>query len=491
MQFFFRILTLLLHLDTSSRLISPDGKNNDDDAQQSSTIVSDLLTDEKILNEDMPIETKQQLKFSSKKTHTNIDNCLDQHEQTDINNNNDSLITYNAVCSNSPSSSSSLLISSVVTTTTNEDKTIELLPTEIEKEKKEEEHCGEDNTHVEKKNNSDVEHNYHAPGIKLINDEPTQAMLLEQEKKVKEEQEQEKERPSPSLPTSEQSNLQRLEDDSLVQASSNNLEKIIMTDVDEDQQMYKTIELEEIPDEEEALTVQNNNSIEPTDYIFTDDEPKISRQSKSKSTISTTNDTPLNFEPPLSCYEHVMSKVTEQIDETFQSAHLPPKDSQIPTTMKNNSRLEDDPIALRALQRFEQRMNAAMAAKGGIDDNNSMTAKGKSSWSGTIAAPRKSLENVFDNNQTNLSNGNSTNQQSTTATTGGKSSVRDTFIRPRKTILDDLGINLGLKRNLSGTAQTDTINNENHHDQKEQEQPQPQPQSPLPAPTTENIEKEG
>ncbi|CAF1123837.1 unnamed protein product [Rotaria sordida] len=178
--------------DTSSLLICNDSKTNDD-IQQSSTIISNLLTDEKILNENMKIETKQDLIEFDNEITTNINHNLDQHEQTNINNNNNSIMISDSIHTNSPSSSSSLLLmssssSSSLTTPTNEEKLIELLPNEIEEGKKEEEYFdgGDDNVHVEKKNNFNVEHNsYHTSGIIFINDEPTQAGLLEQEKKEK------------------------------------------------------------------------------------------------------------------------------------------------------------------------------------------------------------------------------------------------------------------------------------------------------------------
>ncbi|CAF4364903.1 unnamed protein product [Rotaria sordida] len=81
-----------------------------------------------------------------------------------------------------------------------------------------------------------------------------------------------------------------------------------MSNIDNNEQLYKTIEIEEIPDEDDDLLKQNNYLIEPTDYILTDDELKISRQKSQKSHKSTTNDISFEFDPVLSCYEKAFSK---------------------------------------------------------------------------------------------------------------------------------------------------------------------------------------
>ncbi|CAF3707147.1 unnamed protein product [Rotaria sordida] len=473
--------------DTSSLLICNDSKTNDD-IQQSSTIISNLLTDEKILNENMKIETKQDLIEFDNEITTNINHNLDQHEQTNINNNNNSIMISDSIHTNSPPSSSSLLLmssssSSSLTTPTNEEKLIELLPNEIEEGKKEEEYFdgGDDNVHVEKKNNFNVEHNsYHTSGIIFINDEPTQAGLLEQEKKEKNEEEKEKEQPQLTL---EQCNHQHFQGESSVKILSNNLEyNVNMSNIDNNEQLYKTIEIEEIPDEDDDLLKQNNYLIEPTDYILTDDELKISRQTSQKSHKSTTNDISFEFDPVLSCYEKAFSKMVENIDDSIKPSNTTSKESQVPLKTTCHQRPEDDPIALRALKRFEQRMNAAMATKIGNDETNPLMVKGKSSWSGTQSTPRKSLENVFKNDQTIPLTSTSINEQSPTK------SSRDTFIRPRKTILDDIGINLGIKRNLpDSTIQNNSTNNDNHKIEEQEQQPQPQ-QTPIAI--VENNEKQ-
>ena len=119
-------------------------------------------------------------------------------------------------------------------------------------------------------------------------------------------------------------------------------------------------------------------------------------------------------------------------------------------------------------------MNAAAAAttatKTNIDETNSLTPKGKSSWSGTLSTPRKSVENLFKANQ---------QSQITSASNADElPSKRDTFIRPRKTFLDDGGLNFGMTLNLFGTVQNNSINHtddgdddNNHHKLEEQHQP--------------------
>ncbi len=282
--FFFRILTSLLHLDTSSL---NDCKNND--IQQPLTTVSELLTDEKNVHEDMTTKTNDEPILSSiecqKETIINMNNDIVHHEQMDINN---SEIITDLSSLNSPSSSL-LLISSSLTTNTNENKSIEFLLKETDEEeekKREEEDCDDDNVDVEKKNNCNVECNYHASGTILINAEPTQLVFLEQEKKEKEE-EQETERRSSPLPTPESCNQSQPEDESSLPTLSNNLEEMTMTNIDENEQRYKTVEIEEIPDEEEDLSVHNNHSIEPTDCILTDDELRTTNTTTTNKTYST------------------------------------------------------------------------------------------------------------------------------------------------------------------------------------------------------------
>ncbi|CAF4773637.1 unnamed protein product, partial [Rotaria magnacalcarata] len=80
-------------------------------------------------------------------------------------------------------------------------------------------------------------------------------------------------------------------------------------------------------------------------------------------------------------------------------------------------------------------------------------------------APRKSLESVFKHDQSNSS---VTDEQSTTKIASPLISPRDAFIQPRKTILDDIGINLGLSRNLFGMVQNSSTNDENHKIEEQQ-----------------------
>ena len=232
--------------------------------------------------------------------------------------------------------------------------------------------------------------------------------------------------------------------------------------INENEKLYKTVEIEEISDDEESLLTQNNHLIEPTDYILTDDEIK----KPSQSNITTTNNDPFKFDTVLSSYEKVLSKVVEKIDDSVKSSNGSIKELQIPSTKtERNQRPEDDPIALRALQRFEQRMNAAVAAKTTTDEINSITAKSKSSWSGTPSTPRKSLENVFKTNPQVPSTSVPTGEELTTTTSPRQ---RDTFIRPRKTMLDDIGLNFGMTRNLFGTTPNNSMNNDDHKSEEQQ-----------------------
>jgi len=445
-------LTSLFHLDTSS---INDDENND--IQQLSTFVSELLTDEKNIHTNMTTKMKEELILSP----------MEYQNETIININNSELIT-DSCCPVNSTCSSLLLRSSSLTPNINENKSIESLPKETEKEeeKKEEEHCNDDNVDVKKKNNCNIEQNDHASGILLINGEPTQPVLLEQEKKEKEE-EQETEQPSSLLPTPKPYNQLQPEDEPSIQNLSKNLEKMIMTNIDENEQRYKKVEIEEIPDEEDDPSLDNNHSIEPTDCILTDDELIISRQSSSQSNIKIPNNTSSKFDPVLSCYEKAVSKTVETIDDSTKLTKISAKEAKLPPTTRRTQRPEDDPIALRALERFEQRMNAAATAKPNNDETNSLGTKGKSSWSGTLSTPRKSMENLFKTNQPSQSHSFSNNEQTTTS-----SSQRDTFIRPRKSMLDDIGLNFGMTLNLFGNVQSNSTNN-NDNQQKSEEQQQP------------------
>lgn len=317
----------------------------------------------------------------------------------------------------------------VQTTQRNEKKTIEILLKEIEEEEKKEEELGDDNVHREKKNKSHVEHDDHASGTILINSEPIQVCSRKQEK------EEQIERSS--------KHLQSEDDYSLPQITMNN--------TDPNEQRYKTVEIEEIPDEDEDLSICNNSLIAPTDCILTDDELKP--------TPSSTKIRTHQSDPVFSCYEKTLSKTVETINESIK----PPSVAQIPSSPKRSQRPEDDPIALRALQRFEERMNAAAAAavtKNHNDEASPLTLKGKSSWSGTHSTPRKSIENLFK-----------PNQQSSDGEESSAPSSRDTFIRPRKTMLDENGLNFGMTLNLFGTVSNDSNGNHSNQEQAKEQQP--------------------
>ena len=365
---------------------------------------------------------------------------------TEISNSSPSSLS---IGTSSPSSSAS---SSLRTTHTNEKKTIDFLLKEMqEEEKKEEEHC-DDNRCRGKKNNSDVEH---ASGTILINIEPTQVCLDEQEKEKKEEEEEEQEKQE----TEQSSNHLHAENEQTVPADlSKNAQETSMSNIAPDEQRYKTIEIEEIPDEDEDLSICNNSLIEPTDCILTDDELKPSPPTSS--TIKSTKNSTFSFDPVLSCYEKKLPKTTDTIDEFTKPP--PPSALQTPSSPKRSQRPEDDPIALRALQRFEERMNAAAAAvatKNHTDEASQLTLKGKSSWSGTHSTPRKSIENLFKANQ-QCSDGEDV------------SPYRDTFIRPRKTMLDDNGSSFGMTINLFGAGPNDPTSDEHYQDKaKEQQAP--------------------
>ncbi|CAF0997059.1 unnamed protein product [Adineta ricciae] len=359
------------------------------------------------------------------------------------------------------------------TFTTDENKTIESLSKEKGEEKieeeEEEQRCNDDyNIDEEKKNTSSPIHDYHASGIILINDEPTQTALLHEEKKEREEQvEREKERPSSPLPTLEQFNQQRTEDESPAQTLSNDLNSMAMVSTDEKDELYKKVELEELPDDEEDATAQNVDTIEPTDYILTDDEPKKSKQSSPTQSASTNIvDDAIKFDNVFTCYEKAMSKVVDKYDDVSEPSIVSAKESLI-----TNQEPANDPIALRALQRFEQRMNAASANKTTKDDLNPLTPKGKSSWSTSLSTSRKSLENLLkDEDQQLRLTAISLGDEIKTETTNS-SAQADSYIRPRKTF-DDSSLNYGTLLNLYTTTNS-TKDKINHDDQKSDKEQQP------------------
>ncbi|UJR15369.1 hypothetical protein I4U23_002317 [Adineta vaga] len=360
------------------------------------------------------------------------------------------------------------------TLTTDENKTIESLSKENGKEKiEEEQRCNDDyNIDEEKKNTSSLVHDYHAEGILLINDEPTQTALLHQEKKEiekgEEQEEKEKERPSSPLPTLEQFNQQRTEDESPLQTLSNDLNQMAMANTNENEELYKKVEIEEIPDdEEEIVSKQNVDLIEPTDYILTDDEPKKSKQSSpSQSNSTNIADDTVKFDNVFTCYEKAMSKVVDKYDDSSEPSIASAKQSLV-----TNQEPANDPIALRALQRFEERMNAVSSNKTSKDDTNPLVPKGKSSWSTSLSTSRKSLENLLkDEDQqlrfTAVSSGDEIKTGSTLS-----SSQANSHIRPRKTF-DDSSLNYGTILNLYSTKNS-TTDKINHDDQKSDKEQQP------------------
>ena len=463
-------------------LISTDVDKNNDDGQLPVT-TSEFIC---LSDEEMMMRKKQEPLLTPIECHietiTNINNDLDDNQKT--NNENSSMMITNPSDSNSLSLPCSPLISispSSLILTTNENKTIEPLPRENEEEEKEEEQrCDDDyNVDEKKKNNSSFVHDYHASRIILINDEPTQTALLKQEKKEKEEREkEERERPSSPLPTLEQFNHQRTEDESSIQTPSKDLNKMAMITTDENEERYKKVEIEEIPDDEETLLTQNIDLIEPTDYIHTDDEPKKQTSSSTQPNLTTNTDEPIKFNHVLSCYEKAFAKVVDSYDESTSSQPSNALSKESSTTSQQSA---DDPIALRALQRFEERMNAA-AAKTNKEEINSLATKGKSSWSGSLSTPRKSIENLFKSTEQQLRpTPQPINEPSTTVPSASQS---DSYIRPRKTF-DDNGLNYGTTINLLGTINT-TIDKNNNDDHKPEEEQQQQPSA-----IVENDDKRG
>ncbi|CAF1161740.1 unnamed protein product [Adineta ricciae] len=405
------------------------------------------------------LEMKEELSPSSSSQHGK--------ESTDISGNQQKTTSSDIVTDlfalNSTFSSSS----SSSTTNTDETKTNEFLLKETvveeeeeEKEKKEEEkaYYHGDNIDVKEKNNTTVERNYHASGMLLINDEPTQTLLLGQEKK--------EQHSTPSL-TAEACNQQRPQNDCSMEILSSELDTMINVNVEDNEQRYKTIEIEEIPDEEEeqeVLLAQNNLLIEPIDYIVTDDEPRKSAQNKIKPTV-VGRDNPLEFDPVISCYEKVLSKVAETMGD---STNTTLSDSSVSAPTDRNRRAEEDPIALRALQRFEQRMSAAVAAKTTSEEIGSTSTRSKSSWSGTSTTPRKSVENLFKNNPQLPPTSVPSNEDDSPTKTSPRQ--RDTFIRPRKSMLDDVGLSFNRTMNIINAPTVDS-SKDNHGQCEEQQQP--------------------
>ena len=377
------------------------------------------------------------------------------------------MITTNPCTRNSPVSSFNAagLSSTTATTTTNAKKTIESLPSE-RKEKDEE----------EKKNNSSFVHDDHAPGILLINDEPTQAALRRRQRQEREERKEDddddsegRERPSSPLPTAEQikQQQQRTDDESPERILlPKPLKPLITMAQVADDDRYGKVEIEEVIDDDEPVCAE---STEPTDYIHTDEEPRIPKP-------ATTGAAPrVKFDHVLSCYEKALAKVVDTLDESAPSStvlsngvHQPVTSSSGATTATQRS--DNDPIALRALQRFEERMNA-VTAKTSRDEAAiaaALMAKGKSSWSGSLSAPRKSLENLFKHVEPRSSAVN----ELTAAT------PPDGYIRARKTF-DDHAHNYGMTRSLYETSSTTDEATTNANDVDHQQQQQQQDNPPL------------
>ena len=457
---------LIFHLDDSSSVnILPDKSH--DDGQQPVVIASETICLSDNDDEDVTMKGKQGLLLATagrqlETISNNIQHVWSNDQLTNDENNFNRTPTSNPPAvsdsSISPTSSSSASISPSApsTITTNENKPIEPLPNE-EKEKDEEQRCDEhytiDDGEKEKNNSSFIQDDYHAPGIILINVEPVQAALLQQEKKEEggEEEEEERERPSSPLPTLEQSNHQRTQDESPVQTLSNDLKPTAMANLADNEQLYKKVEIEEVlDDEEEAGATQSTDSVEPTDYIYTDDAPRREAKPTPNVNLVPVSDGLGKFDPVFSCYEKALARVVDTLDESSTGLCNDPQISTATTTsttMTSSQRAENDPIALRALQRFEERMSAA-TAKTNQEEKNSFASKGKSSWSGSQSTPRKSLENLFKSAETSsrapavFAAEESTNPLSL--------SPSDGYIRPRKTF-DDTNFNYGKTINLFDT----------------------------------------
>ncbi|CAF3722548.1 unnamed protein product [Rotaria sp. Silwood1] len=221
-----------------------------------------------------------------------------------------------------------------------------------------------------------------------------------------------------------------------------------MANIDQNEEQYKKVEIEEIPDDEEILSKKTNNSIEPTDYILTDEETKQQKQSSPQPNITIPNDDSIKFENVFSCYEKAISKIIDTNDDSSQISNTLSSESSTTTT---NQPPANDPIALRALQRFEERMNAA--AKNIKTDTNLNASKSKSSWSGTLSTSRKSLENLFKNIDQQLSTTPITlNNESTTVL----SSQSDSYIRP---LVDNKSTNIVDFKDQQEEGQQQSANN--------------------------------
>ncbi|CAM4937193.1 unnamed protein product [Rotaria socialis] len=467
-----------------SSLISKNADKNNDDGQLPEFI---CLSEEEIVMGKKQGSLLSYVDYQTAATIENIHNHLADDQHTNSNQYNSTII-INPVESTAFSSSPSIsILPSSLTLTANESKTNEYLlkekEEEEEEEKEEQQHGGDDyNVEEEKKNNSSFVHDYHASGIISRNDELRQMVLLQQENEEKEEKEEEekeeRERPSSPLPTLEQFNKQRIEDESPIQSLSNNLNKMATANIGQHEEQYKKVEIEEIPDDEEAILKENIDSIEPTDFILTDDEPKQRRQPSPQSTITTilSTDEPIQLDNVLSCYKKAISKIVDTPDDSLDlSNKLSSSTAAAAATAQLSA---DDPIALRAIKRFEERMNAAVPKP--KKEDTSLAAKGKSSWSGSLSSTRKSLENLFKNAEQQL---HPDSIQVDTESTQVPSSVpSDSYIRPRK-VFDDSNFNYGTTLDLLDTTRSTihkTTNDDkttNQDDQKVEEEEEQQQQS--------------
>ncbi|CAF5034550.1 unnamed protein product, partial [Rotaria socialis] len=109
-------------------------------------------------------------------------------------------------------------------------------------------------------------------------------------------------------------------------------------------------------------------------------------------------DEPIQLDNVLSCYKKAISKIVDTPDDSLDlSNKLSSSSSAAAATAQLSA---DDPIALRAIKRFEERMNAAVPKP--KKEDTGLAAKGKSSWSGSLSSTRKSLENLFKNAEQQL-----------------------------------------------------------------------------------------
>ena len=476
----------MFHLDVSLTI------SNLHEAQQQSPSLTAAAAAEEMTVNDNQQSVVSPMEYQEEKTSNPIHSETNEEQSIDIQHSNPPMITTSSSSDVSTAASSLLPISSSSrpsTTDLTENKKTSEHSGEEEGERKEakEEYRHDNTVDVEKKNNCSSELNHHASGIVLTNVDSLPTVFLPQEKKEDDdddngEGEQERqlqpqpreghsERPTSSTPREGQCNQQPLlNDESIVATLLNDQKKVTMSSAGDAEQRYKAVEIEEIPDDEETLLEQRKNSIEPTDYIHTDEELQVSRrQSLSQSNASSSTDVAYQFGTVLSCYEKALAKAVETLDDSIVSLPIPPQISSLPpirptlpVDTHKAQRPEDDPIALRALQRFEQRMNAAVTTKTAPDE---ATAKGKSSWSGTPSNPRKSLENIFKNKPSLQSSTTSTNDETIIT-----ASQPDTFIRPRRTMLDEGGFSFGLTLNLFGPASANDTQRTDHH-AEEQELP--------------------